>query len=152
MILIVIIKSDSNSDSDNNNVDDVDDSDTGNENDNAAADINRKAKKIYRLSCIPGCPETLEDQLATFGQVLTSSALPCRTQALGTGIRQSVVGKPTFVTVATRDWQVRLVNLYSKISIFDTLYDKYLKSMKHNIHSTTASSQKKLPNYEYKHK
>ena len=52
-----------------------------------------------------GCPETLEDQLSTFGQVLSSSALPGRTQALGAGVKQTFVGRSTFVTVATRDWQ-----------------------------------------------
>ncbi len=54
--------------------------------------------------CI-GSPETLEEQLSTFGQVLSSSALPSRSVALGGNLKQAHVGRPAFVSVATRDWR-----------------------------------------------
>lgn len=55
----------------------------------------------------------LERIVSTWGAMFGSSALHTQTTALGEGIKQCTVGRPTMVTITTRDWQVSLLFVYS---------------------------------------
>jgi tripartite motif-containing protein 2/3 len=61
------------------------------------------------LVYLPGSPEEVENLMGRWSVVTSSSAICGKTCAVGGGMKKCLTGRPSYVTVTTRDWQGNVV-------------------------------------------
>ncbi len=70
--------------------------------------VREPAENEY-LVYLPGSPEEVETLMERWSAVVSTSAICPRTGAVGSGTKKCHTGRPSFVTVTTRDWQGNVV-------------------------------------------